>query len=251
MTYEEKEIQLEPGESLLLYSDGLVEAHNTARDMFGFPRLARLVAEHQDSSTLINFLLDELARFTGADWEQEDDVTLVTLERTSTGPASQAALPEIQSGENLQAWRVLGDFEIPSAAGNERIAMREVADAIRPLNLLDGRVKKLETAVAEATMNAMEHGNHYKAELPVHILVRASDVLLSVCITDDGGSEMITTPDAPDLAAKLEGLQSPRGWGLFLIQNMVDKTNIIRDEKHHTVEMIVYLEGAKNGHTSA
>ncbi|MGE5139433.1 MAG: SpoIIE family protein phosphatase [Rudaea sp.] len=251
MTYEEKEIQLEPGESLLLYSDGLVEAHNTVREMFGFPRLARLVAEHQDSSTLINFLLDELARFTGADWEQEDDVTLVTLERTSIGPAAQAALPEIQSGENLQAWRVLGDFEIPSAAGNERIAMRQVAEAIRPLNFVGGKVKKLETAVAEATMNAMEHGNHYKAELPVHILVRASDVLLSVCITDDGGSEMITAPEAPDLAAKLDGLQSPRGWGLFLIQNMVDKTNIIRDEKHHTVELIVYLEGANNGHKSA
>ena len=70
-----------PGESVLFYSDGLVEAHNPQADMFGFPRLRELMAGHPGGSSLIEFLLAELARFTGAQWVQEDDVTLVTLER--------------------------------------------------------------------------------------------------------------------------------------------------------------------------
>jgi serine phosphatase RsbU (regulator of sigma subunit) len=82
MGYEEKEIVLEKGESVLFYSDGLVEAHDPHREMFGFPRLQGLVGTHRSGgSALIGFLLSELSRFTGEDWDQEDDITLVTLER--------------------------------------------------------------------------------------------------------------------------------------------------------------------------
>ena len=82
MAYEEKEMVLEKGESVLFYSDGLVEAHDARHDMFGFPRLQGLVGAHRSGgSSLIGFLLDELARFTGEGWEQEDDITLVTLDR--------------------------------------------------------------------------------------------------------------------------------------------------------------------------
>jgi serine phosphatase RsbU (regulator of sigma subunit) len=82
MGYEEKEIVLEKGESVLFYSDGLVEAHDPRRDMFGFPRLQGLVgAQRSGGSSLISFLLSELRRFTGEGWEQEDDITLVTLDR--------------------------------------------------------------------------------------------------------------------------------------------------------------------------
>jgi serine phosphatase RsbU (regulator of sigma subunit) len=83
MGYEEKEIVLEDGESVLFYSDGLVEAHDPQREMFGFPRLQGLVGTHRSGgSALIGFLLSELTLFTGEDWEQEDDITLVTLERS-------------------------------------------------------------------------------------------------------------------------------------------------------------------------
>jgi PAS domain S-box-containing protein len=83
MIYEEKETTLERGESVLFYSDGLVEAHDPHREMFGFPRLQGLVGTHHSGeSSLIEFLLSELTNFTGEDWEQEDDITLVTLERS-------------------------------------------------------------------------------------------------------------------------------------------------------------------------
>lgn len=81
MRYEEQEATLSPGESLLFYTDGLVEAHNPGREMFGFPRLKTLLEEHAEGASLIRLLLSELKSFTGEGWEQEDDVTMVTLQR--------------------------------------------------------------------------------------------------------------------------------------------------------------------------
>jgi serine phosphatase RsbU (regulator of sigma subunit) len=80
--YEEHEITIATGDCLLFYTDGLVEAHNPHREMFGFPRLKTLFEEHSDSTTLFTFLLGELKCFTGEAWEQEDDITMVTLQRT-------------------------------------------------------------------------------------------------------------------------------------------------------------------------
>jgi PAS domain S-box-containing protein len=81
MSYEEKEITLQPGESILLYSDGLVEAHSPQREMFGFPRMQRYVGAYPEGAALIDSLLAELEQFTGEEWEQEDDITLLTLQR--------------------------------------------------------------------------------------------------------------------------------------------------------------------------
>jgi serine phosphatase RsbU (regulator of sigma subunit) len=85
--YEEMEAFLDNGDWLLLTSDGLVEAHNPQKEMFGVPRLGRLLSSlpgekaQSQGPDLIGFLLKQLAEFTGSGWEQEDDVTLVTLER--------------------------------------------------------------------------------------------------------------------------------------------------------------------------
>jgi len=83
--YEEKEVLLDSGDSTLFCSDGLVEAHNPQREMFGFPRLRRLIAEHDETEegSLVDFLIDGLRSFTGDGWEQEDDITLVTLRRSA------------------------------------------------------------------------------------------------------------------------------------------------------------------------
>jgi len=87
MTYEENEAYLAPGDTVLLHSDGLVEAHNPAGEMFGFPRLQKVVENNRGSEHLIDECLAELREFAGHDWEQEDDITLVTLERTRSGIA--------------------------------------------------------------------------------------------------------------------------------------------------------------------
>ena len=83
MGYEEKEATLEPGDITLFYSDGLVEAHNPRREMFGFPRLKRLISEHAEKQPLVDLLTEKLYSFTGDSWEQEDDITLVALRRSA------------------------------------------------------------------------------------------------------------------------------------------------------------------------
>jgi serine phosphatase RsbU (regulator of sigma subunit)/predicted ester cyclase len=85
MVYEEKETILQGGEAALFYSDGLVEAHDPKGEMFGFPRLRRLVAEHdEEERTLGEFCMEELYTFVGEDWKQEDDITLLTLRRSAS-----------------------------------------------------------------------------------------------------------------------------------------------------------------------
>jgi serine phosphatase RsbU (regulator of sigma subunit)/predicted ester cyclase len=83
MSYEEKETVLDAGDSVLFYSDGLVEAHDPQRhQMFGFPRLRALVAGHAEKRPFVTLLIAELYSFTGEEWEQEDDITLLTLRRS-------------------------------------------------------------------------------------------------------------------------------------------------------------------------
>jgi serine phosphatase RsbU (regulator of sigma subunit)/predicted ester cyclase len=83
MGYEEKQTILEAGEAALLYSDGLVEAHDPKGEMFGFPRLRALVAQHGEQRSLGDLLMEELYSFVGEGWEQEDDITLLTLRRSA------------------------------------------------------------------------------------------------------------------------------------------------------------------------
>src|ERR687898_2797420 len=84
MSYEEKETILQAGEAALLYSDGLVEAHEPKGEMFGFPRLRALVGEHGEEQALGEYLMEELYFFVGEGWEQEDDITLLTLRRSAS-----------------------------------------------------------------------------------------------------------------------------------------------------------------------
>ena len=254
MKYEEKETTLAHGEIILFHSDGIVEAHNSDRGMYGFPRLMKLVGEYDEDSSLKEDVLEDLAEFTGPGWEQEDDITMVTLQRAKGYGVSEIANRSVSPAEegnssNGTDWQTLAELTVPSQPGNERIAMEQVTEAVEGLHLPGRRLDQLKTAVAEATMNAMEHGNHYLPDRPVSIKVLASQEALSVRITDHGGTRILPSEsgiEVPDIEAKLAELQTPRGWGLFLIKHMVDEMNISSDESHHTVELIMYLKGEDN-----
>ena len=254
MKYEEKETTLAHGDNILFYSDGIVEAHNPDRGMYGFPRLMKLIGEYDEDSSLRDVVLEDLAEFTGPGWEQEDDITMVTLQRSKGYGVSEIASRSVSTAEegslsNDTDWQLLAELTVPSKPGNERIAMEQVTEAVEGLHLPGRRLDQLKTAVAEATMNAMEHGNHYLPDRPVYIKVLASQAALSVRITDHGGTRILPSEsgiEVPDIEAKLAELQTPRGWGLFLIKHMVDEMNISSDESHHTVELIMYLKGEDN-----
>jgi serine phosphatase RsbU (regulator of sigma subunit)/anti-sigma regulatory factor (Ser/Thr protein kinase) len=236
MRYDELRTRLGPGSSMVLSSDGIVEAHGPDGSMFGFPRLMELVGSFDHD--IINRLVGELDRFVGPGAEPEDDVTLVAVTRAAS--AAEAA----RSFANM---RTVLDFTLPSEEGNERVAMARVAEAVAPLGLPPDRVERLKTAVAEATMNAIEHGNESRPELPVEISVLTDDHCLLVRIRDQGGGRPLTEQPLPNLDAKLAGLQSPRGWGLFLIGQMVDELRTESDEHHHTIELEMTIGGSSKG----
>ena len=145
--------------------------------------------------------------------------------------------------------RRLDKFTLPSEPGNERLALARVAGIVKDLGLSEARLEKLKTAVAEATMNAIEHGNSNRAEIPVEVEVTQNGDELVVAITDQGGEAhpVPGQPEEPDLLKKLDGDQSPRGWGLFLIRNMVDAMDMTTNGQQHTIWLTMRTGGAAHG----
>ncbi len=105
MGYEEGEVSLGDGDCVLFYSDGLVEAHDPKGEMFGFPRLQALVAEHGEERSLEDLLMEELYSFVGEGWEQEDDITVVTLRRSRIGSSNLDS--EISDPSSLRTRRYM------------------------------------------------------------------------------------------------------------------------------------------------
>jgi anti-sigma regulatory factor (Ser/Thr protein kinase) len=148
--------------------------------------------------------------------------------------------------------RRLDVFTLASEPGNERLALARVAGTVKDLGLSEARLERLKTAVAEATMNAIEHGNGNRAEIPVEVEVTQDGDDIIVAISDQGGEAQPEAhgegdPEEPDLLKKLDGEQTPRGWGLFLIRNMVDAMNVTTDGQRHTIWLTMRTGGAAHG----
>ena len=134
--------------------------------------------------------------------------------------------------------RRLDAFALASEPGNERLAISRVAETASSAGISAGRLERLKTAVAEATMNAIEHGNKNHAEIPVDVEIIQTGDEITVAISDQGGAptqDPAADAEEPDLVKKLAGAQRPRGWGLFLIRNMVDAMEVTIDGQRHTV----------------
>ncbi|HEY7281130.1 MAG TPA: SpoIIE family protein phosphatase [Actinomycetota bacterium] len=253
MEYEEAEGTLGSGDTVLFSSDGLVEAHDPHGEMFGFPRLRERMSTHRGGANLLDRILGDLAAFTGADWEQEDDVTIVTLACSADLPAPKPPTPTPAAADapaprsskeqavvpaEQPTSRQIVRFSLPSEPGGERAASERVAEMVEGSWLTADQAERLKTAVAEASMNAMEHGNEYRGDLPVDVEVSIWPDRLVVRITDLGTGQE-ADQEEPDLEAKLEGRQTPRGWGMFLIRHMVDEMNVTTEEGQHTVELVL------------
>ena len=239
--YEEVEGVIAPGSNVLLYSDGLVEAHDPNREMYGFPRLRQEMTVDDAGSELLDRLLETLHRFTGPDWEQEDDITLVTLRRAS-GVADEPTDGRPSGSPIITA------FSIPGEEGNERLAMDRVAASVDGLGLTPARLERLKTAVSEATMNAIEYGSQGNPDVPVDIVVETTSDAIVVRITDRALSGGVPTDaEVPDIELKLAGDQKPRGWGLFLIKNMVDSMDVTSDGSTQTVTLTMARKERTDG----
>jgi len=262
MRYESHEATLATDQSVVLYSDGIIEAHGPDGEMFGFPRLRELMTADLAGHEIIDTILERLHAFTGSGWEQEDDITMVALRRDGLAAAMTAPLIGDATGATAESAPARGpaDFGgahepllhlvIPGEQGNERMAMDRVAEAVAPLALPEARLERLKTAVSEATMNAIEYGSRNDPAIPVEIDVDVSSADLVVRITDQGLSGEIRETEEPSIEAKLAGEQKPRGWGLFLIKHMVDAMEVVTDGNAQTVILTLHLEGAGDASTA-
>jgi anti-sigma regulatory factor (Ser/Thr protein kinase) len=137
---------------------------------------------------------------------------------------------------------------VPGEEGNERLAMDRVAAAVSDLGLSPARLERLKTAVSEAAMNAIEYGSQGRAEITVDIEVETTADDVIVRITDHALSGTVPTDaEAPDIERKLAGEQKPRGWGLFLIKNMVDSMDVTSDGSSQTVTLTMARKEPRDG----
>jgi anti-sigma regulatory factor (Ser/Thr protein kinase) len=241
MGYDEKEYRLDVGEVMVLTSDGITEAHNETGEMYGFGRLMARVAAGSAPGKTVSDILTDLEEFTGPDIEQEDDITLAVIRRSSSAKDSAAAFDE---SPNRPA-ELLASFDVASREGNERLAIDQVTETLAGVAIPEVKLERLKTAIGETVMNAIEHANAGNEELTVGIQVEADERQVRVRVTDRGGGPSPGAIVTPDLEAKLTGEQTPRGWGLFLIEKMVDEMRTFDEGDRHVVELIVTREGGR------
>lgn len=111
---------------------------------------------------------------------------------------------------------------LPSELGFEKVAMSTAASMAGLMGFSDDRIQDLKTAVAEACINAIEHGNQFNDSLTVGVVLSTCDDQLEVKVIDDGDG-IARRPAAPDIDRKMHGEEDARGMGMFLIQALVDE----------------------------
>jgi len=133
------------------------------------------------------------------------------------------------------------ELHIPSIMGFEKVAMECAATTAKNMGFTEDRIEDLKTAVAEACLNAIEHGNRMDTNTKVGITLTIEESKLQVSVKDEGkGLREIA---APDIENKMEGKEKTRGWGIFLIKNLVNEVTFEPDpEGGNIVRMIIYLD---------
>jgi serine/threonine-protein kinase RsbW len=119
------------------------------------------------------------------------------------------------------------EVRLPSRLGFEKVAMGTAASVAKLMGFPDDRIEDLKTALAEACINAIEHGNHLNDNLCVGVILSASEEALEVKVMDNG-SGITKTPSKPDIDRKMRGEEDARGMGMFLIQSLVDEAEWVK-----------------------
>jgi serine/threonine-protein kinase RsbW len=138
------------------------------------------------------------------------------------------------------------EISIPNKLGHERIAMACSASFAKIVGFRPERIEDLKTAVAEACINAMEHGNKNDPSARVVISMHYNDHIFSVSVMDQGkGLDNSNKPyEEPDIELKIQQLQTPRGLGIFLIKQLVDEVEFNQTtDEGHMVRMVFRITG--------
>jgi serine/threonine-protein kinase RsbW len=135
------------------------------------------------------------------------------------------------------------EVRLPSRMGYEKVAMSTAASVAKLMGFREDRIEDLKTAVAEACINAIEHGNRLNEKLSVGVVLSAGVDELEVKVMDDG-TGIMKTPAKPDIDRKMHGEEDPRGMGMFLIQALVDEAEWVTGADGHSsyVRLVIRLD---------
>jgi serine/threonine-protein kinase RsbW len=135
------------------------------------------------------------------------------------------------------------EIRLPSRLGFEKIAMGTAASVAKLMGFPEARIQDLKTAVAEACINAIEHGNHMDESLSIGVILSATDDSLEVKVIDEGGG-VSERPHSPDIDRKMHGEEEARGMGMFLIEALVDEAEWVKGSKGNNsyVRLVIRLD---------
>jgi serine/threonine-protein kinase RsbW len=135
------------------------------------------------------------------------------------------------------------EVRLPSRLGFEKVAMSTAASVAKLMGFREERIEDLKTAIAEACINAIEHGNRLNEKLSVGVVLSAGADALEIRVMDDGKG-MKNLPIRPDIDKKMHGQEDPRGMGMFLIQALVDEAEWVvgSNGKGSYVRLVIRLD---------
>ena len=135
------------------------------------------------------------------------------------------------------------EVRLPSRLGFEKVAMSTAASVAKLMGFREERIEDLKTAIAEACINAIEHGNRLNEKLSVGVVLSAGADALEIKVMDDGKG-IKATPHKPDIDRKMHGEDDPRGMGMFLIQALVDEAEWVvgSNGKGSYVRLVIRLD---------
>lgn len=225
LCYGHQLLQLQAGDVLVFYTDGIVDMMNDAHEPYSFERLRAAVQQHApqtDLPGLLPLLIADAENFAGAQ-NRIDDLTLVAAQFDDLAPGQQAESHSRLMGEFHGAAARETRLQIPSQCGYEKLAMEAAAALAQGMGFAPARIADLRTAVAEACLNAMEHGNRWQEHESVEIVLQPERGGLAVQIIDRGAGFDAEAKPVHDLSSKISGAEAPRGMGLFLIAQLADR----------------------------
>lgn len=275
MKYSSKTIVCKPGSVMVMFSDGVVEAQNRTGQFLGFEKVEALldsfpddispedaqerilaaVKKHlegqppQDDTTILVFrAVTESEVMT--DKKPDDDHTtrpIIAVPASMMDAAShdpedtRVPPPKAETPTNAKSGHYNVELFIPSQLGFEMIARSAVESMAREVGFSDEKIEDIKTAVAEACMNAIEHGNAEDITRSVGVLLSASEIGLEIRVMDTGMKTLPQEIPAP-------GQGDMRGWGLFFMQNLMDEFEIrYLPEGGNVIHMTSYLKSDEAG----
>jgi serine/threonine-protein kinase RsbW len=133
------------------------------------------------------------------------------------------------------------ELHIPSVMGFEKVAMECAASVAKKMGFTEDRIEDLKTAVGEACLNAIEHGNKLDTSTKVGVTLTVEATKLQVAVKDEGKG--VREIPLPSIKNKMEGKEKPRGWGIFLIKSLMNEVTFEPSpEGGNVTKMIIYLE---------